>query len=232
MASADSGHAPGGPAGTPPPDGAAVRGSTIPLSIGQRRFSRSYGRIVSWLKILLPTLALVLIVVAVLWTYFEDETRFLSDTLTKASDVVTEHLEVSRAKYSGVSDDGQHYTVTADTVEQESVDARMVNFKDPRADINLKDGSWALITAETGTLDRETQVLELNHAVNLFHDQGYEFRSESATLDLAAGSAYGFDPVEGQGPFGHIEAEGFQIINRGEIIQLSGHSKVVIYNTD
>lgn len=211
---------------------AARRGAAIPLAIGQRRHSTSYGRLVGWLKLLLPTLAVVLVVLAVLWAYLGDESGLVSDTLTRARELVTEHMEVSQAKYAGVSEDGQKYTITADTVQQASVDAIMVNFEMPRADINLKDGTWALVTAETGTLDRETQILELNTSVNLFHDLGYEFRTEAATFDLAAGSAYGFLPVEGQGPFGYVEAEGFQIVNRGEIIQLTGKSKLVIVNSD
>ena len=68
--------------------------------------------------------------------------------------------------------------------------------------------------------------------VNLFHDLGYEFKSESATLDLMQGNAFGFDPIQGQGPFGYLEAEGFQLMNRGEQVQLTGKSRVIIYDTD
>ncbi|MBO6836692.1 MAG: LPS export ABC transporter periplasmic protein LptC [Alphaproteobacteria bacterium] len=208
------------------------RGAGIPLSVGQRRHSRGYGMVVGWLKVLLPTLAVVLIALVIIWPYLEDEGRRITDTLTNAGQLISEHLEVNQARYSGVSEDGQRYTVTAETVLQQSVDAMMVAFTQPRADISLNDGSWALVTAETGTLDRETNVLELRTTVNLFHDQGYEFRTESATFDLMGGSAYGFDPVFGQGPFGYLQAEGFQATNRGERVQLTGKSKVVIYSTD
>ena len=208
------------------------KGSRIPLTIGQRNFDRSYGRLVGWLKVLLPTLAVVLLALLALWPYLEQESREVGDRLTGAGKLVSEHLEVSEARYSGTGEDGQRYTVTAESVQQASIDATMVEFTEPRADINLSDGSWALITARTGTLNRDTQILELRSAVNLFHDQGYEFLSESATLDLMSGSAYGFDPVTGQGPFGYLEAEGFQIIDRGAQVQLTGHARVIIYQTD
>jgi lipopolysaccharide export system protein LptC len=212
-------------------EGSPPRGYSIPLDIGKRRFNQSYGLLVGWLKLLLPTVALVLVIIAVFWAYFEDEGKIITDTLTRANDLVSEHLEVSQAKYTGLSDDGQRYTITAETVQQETVDAPHVLFVQPRADIHLDNGSWALVSANRGSLDRENQVLELTEAVNLFHDLGYEFRTESATLDLAAGSAYGFDPVEGQGPFGYVEADGFQIIDRGEIVQLTGKARIVIHDT-
>lgn len=210
----------------------ALRGDGIPLSIGRRRFSQSYGRMVGWLKVLLPTVAVALVVLVVLWPYLEEEGQRIGEDILGAERLITENMEVSQARYSGISEDGQRYTITAETVQQESVDALMVAFTNPRADINLTDGSWALVTAETGTLDRENNVLELNTTVNLFHDQGYEFRTESATFDLMGGSAYGFDPVFGQGPFGYLEAEGFQAVNRGEIVQLTGKAKVVILNAE
>lgn len=210
----------------------AVRGDGIPLSIGRRRLNQSYGRMVGWLKVLLPTIAVVLVALVVIWPYLQEEGTRIVEDITDAGRLVTEHMEVSEAKYSGVSEDGQRYTITAETVQQESVDALMVAFTNPRADINLTDGSWALVTAETGTLDRENNVLELNTTVNLFHDQGYEFRTESATFDLMGGSAYGFDPVFGQGPFGYVEAEGFQALDRGTLVQLTGKAKVVILNAE
>ncbi len=212
--------------------GGPVRGASIPVSIGRRALNQSYGRVVGWLKVLLPTVAVALIALVVAWPYIQEEGRRITDTLTGAGELVSEHLEVSQASYAGVGEDGQRYTVTSRTVQQQSTTARMVDFIEPRADINLNDGSWVLVTAETGTMDRETHVLELRKTVNLFHDLGYEFRTESATLDLMGGNAFGFDPVEGQGPFGYLEAEGFQIINRGEMVQLTGKSRVIIYNSD
>lgn len=210
----------------------AVRGARIPVFAGKRRHSRNYGRVVGFLKVVLPTVAVLLIGTAVLWPYLEDERLELVERLTDAGQLITEHLEVVEASYSGIGEDGQRYTVTAETVQQESVDAMLVTFSQPRADISLTDGSWALVTAASGQLDRETQVLELTDGVNLFHDQGYEFETLSATFDLLEGSAYGFDPVSGQGPFGYLEAEGFQALNRGARVQLTGRSRVVIYETD
>lgn len=211
---------------------AAPRGASIPVSVGRRRFSHSYGRAVGWLKILLPTLAVVLVSMIFIWPYLEEEGQRIIAAVISDAPVLPELMEVSQARYTGVGEDGQRYTLTAETVQQESMDAALVEFLEPRADISLSDGSWALVSAERGTFDRDAQVLELNSAVSLFHDLGYEFRTESATLDLLGGSAYGFDPISGQGPFGYVEADGFELLDRGARVRLTGNARVIINNTD
>lgn len=214
------------------PDPDTPRGAAIPLAIGVRRHSRIYGRIVGWLKLILPTVAILLVALVILWPFLKQDASRFSAALTNARALVTEHLEVNEASYSGVGDDGQRYTVTAQSVQQDSVEAMNVQFRGPQADISLTDGSWILISSETGSLDRESQILELNENVNLFHDQGYEFRTENATLDLIGGSAYGFAPITGQGPFGAVEGEGFEVQDRGAQIKLTGRARVLIYDVE
>ena len=64
----------------------------------------------------------------------------------------------------------------------------------------------------------------------MFHDKGYEFRTTSAVLDLRAGDAIGTEPVHGQGPFGHLQGEGFTIRNRGEKVEFHGKTQVILLN--
>lgn len=214
------------------PDTSAPRGAAIPISIGIRRHSRAYGRMVGWLKLVLPTIAILLVAIVILWPFLQKDARQLGETMTNASALISEHLQVSEASYSGVGEDGQRYTVTAQSVEQDSLESLEVNFTSPRADVSLTDGSWVLISSEKGWLNRESQILELTENVNLFHDLGYEFRTESATFDLVGGSAFGFSRVEGQGPFGAVEAEGFEIQSRGAEVRLTGKAKVIIYDVE
>ena len=214
------------------PDPSAPRGAAIPIAVGVRKHSRAYGRVVGLLKLLLPIIAVLLVAVVVLYPFLKDDAERFSQALTNARALVTEHLEVNQASYSGIGEDGQRYTITAQSVQQDSAEALEALLTGPQADISMADGSWILISSETGRLDRENQILELFQNVNLFHDLGYEFRSESATIDLVGGSAYGFEPVSGQGPFGAVEGEGFEVLDRGAQVKLTGKSKVIIYNAD
>lgn len=218
-----------GPAAAPPEAAAPVRGARIPLGRRAARFNPVYGRMVGWLKVLLPTVAVALVLLVAAWPLIMEQDARFADALSRADRRAAENLEVQNARYSGVEEDGQPFTVTAESMHQESVDATMVALSQPKADILLANGAWVAVTAANGTLNRAAQVLELTDDVNVFHDLGYEFRTQQAILDLVGGSAFGGLPVEGQGPFGYIEGEGFRVEGRGDRIKLTGKSKVVIY---
>ena len=53
--------------------------------------------------------------------------------------------------------------------------------------------------------------------------------TESADIDISAGTASGGLPVAGQGPFGQISAQGFLILNKGARIVFTGKSHLIIY---
>jgi lipopolysaccharide export system protein LptC len=140
-----------------------------------------------------------------------------------------ENFRMLNARYTGVDRRSRPYAITANSADQKSADARVVNLDKPKADILLSDQSWIALTAEDGIFDRESQILELTGAVNLFHDSGYEFHTTSAIFDLMAGDAIGQEQVSGQGPFGQLSAEGFRIHNQGERIELVGQAKIIVH---
>jgi lipopolysaccharide export system protein LptC len=137
-------------------------------------------------------------------------------------------LRMINARFMGVDVSKRPFTVTVDSADQANPDSSDIVLVSPKADILLENGVWIALTATDGNFDREDQILELTGNVNLFHDSGYEFSTESAVLDLTAGDATGTEPVEGQGPFGHLSAEGFKIYNRGERIKFTGKAKLTI----
>lgn len=192
------------------------------------QFSPLYGRFVGLAKVLLPTIATALIAIVVVWPELsEQENRFrLGPAKIDRSDA--EKLRMINARFTGVDASKRPFTVTADSADQANPKSSDIVLVSPKADILLGNGAWVALTATDGKFDRESQLLELTGNVNLFHDSGYEFRTESAVFDLTAGDATGTEPVQGQGPFGHLSAEGFQIYNRGERIKFTGKAKLTI----
>ena len=134
---------------------------------------------------------------------------------------------MTNAFYQGKEKTGEPYNVTAARIKQEGTESHLVNLELPKADIILPNESWAALTSENGMFDKNHEVLELFGDVNFFHDMGYEFRTESAILDFIGGHMFGFHTIEGQGPFGYIQAEGFRVFDRGARIQLTGKAKVI-----
>jgi lipopolysaccharide export system protein LptC len=200
------------------------------LSFRRKRpqFSSLYGRFVGLAKILLPTIATALIAIVVVWPELsEQENRFRLGP-AKIDRSEAKKLRMINARFMGVDVSKRPFTVTVDSADQANPDSSDIVLVSPKADILLENGVWIALTATDGNFDREDQILELTGNVNLFHDSGYEFSTESAVLDLTAGDATGTEPVEGQGPFGHLSAEGFKIYNRGERIKFTGKAKLTI----
>lgn len=196
----------------------------------QRRLhTRGYSRFVSMMKFLLPAGATVLIALVVLWPHLDaDDLKFrigfaaLNATQSKDPSMVN-------PRYLGTDRDNQPFAVTADLARQLATGGAKVELEMPKADITLEDGTWLVLTAESGIFGRDSNTLDLSGSVNLYHDSGYEFRTRKAAIDLNGGNASGNEPVVGQGPFGNLEAEGFRMVDKGKTIFFSGKSKLTLY---
>jgi lipopolysaccharide export system protein LptC len=190
---------------------------------------KTYSRFVTMMKVLLPVIALLLMVLVIAWPYLKfKDTRFsIGFSALKAGNV--EDPAMINPRFQGADKDHQTFSITADIAKNLLKVDKSVELEMPKADISLEDGSWLVLTAKNGIYVRQNETLTLNDQVNLFHDSGYEFRTESAVIDLDKGTASGSVTVAGQGPFGNLEAEGFHLIDKGNTIYFIGKSKLTIY---
>jgi lipopolysaccharide export system protein LptC len=189
-----------------------------------------YGHFVGFLKVLLPTFATALLLIVIIWPQLNEQNKAFEIGFKEIDKSAAENLRMEKARYIGVDRSKRPYSITAEEAEQLDPQSSVIELVQPKADILMQDGSWIAITAEVGNFNRATQFLELSGTVNLFHDEGYEFRTTSVVLDLRTGDAIGTEPVHGQGPFGHIQAESFVVRNRGERVEFHGRAQVIILN--
>jgi len=194
-----------------------------------REHSTGYSHFVSMMKVLLPFAALLLIVLVVVWPNLKlQDTKFgLGFSAVKIGDGVNPSM--INPRYFGTDERRQTFSITADLAKNLLADDRSVELEKPKADISLEDGSWLVVTASMGYFARQDEKLALEGGVNLFHDSGYEFRTEKLDIDLSSGTASGDQPVEGQGPFGHVVAEGFRLLDKGKTVVFTGKSRLIIY---
>jgi lipopolysaccharide export system protein LptC len=190
--------------------------------------SNRYSVFVGFMKVLLPATAAALVLLIVAWPQFTIKEEGFRLSVSKLAPSQAESLTMLNARFEGRDEKNQPYSVTADIATQSENDRDLVTLELPKADITLEDGTWLALTARAGEYRKEAQVLDLAGAVNLFHDKGFELRTESARVRLAEGMAEGAQPVEGQGSIGTIQAEGFRVLNRGARIFFLGRSRLVI----
>jgi len=180
------------------------------------------------MKVLLPATAAALILLVLAWPQFSIEKEGFHLSVSKLAPDQAESLTMLNARFEGLDEADRRYTVTADIATQSENDKDLITLERPKADITLADGSWLALTAKSGEYHKETQVLDLTGAVNLFHDKGFELRTESARVLLGEGMAEGAQPVQGQSHVGTIQAQGFRVLDRGARIFFLGRSKLVI----
>ncbi len=195
----------------------------------QRPGGALYSHFVGFLKLLLPMIATALMLVVVIWPQLSSRIDRIRIGVADISIEDAKNLIMVNPRYQGIDDEARPYALTAGDAKQASGDDQMVQLSEPKADITLADGTWVALTAEFGNLYRDIKLLDLFGAVNLYHDQGYEFHTASAQFDVASGGAAGNEPVFGQSPLGTVEAQGFRILNNGQSIHFIGRTHMVIY---
>ena len=188
-----------------------------------------YSIFVGCMKVVLPAIAAALILLIVVWPQLDgDDSRFRI-SVSDLSAGLAENLTMLNARFDGMDEKNQPFSVTADQATQTPERANVIELAFPKADITLASGAWLALEAQEGLFDREAKVLELNGGVFLFHDKGYELTTESARVDLETNVAEGFDSVSGQGPFGSVRSQGFRVLDRGAQVNFLGKSKMVLY---
>ena len=200
------------------------------MPIRQRpRSIKLYSRFVQMMKVLLPTVAALLIALILVWPYLgSEDLRFrLSFAALTANE--NEDPSMVNPRYLGIDGENQAFSITADLARRLAEGSSAVELEMPKADITLSDGTWLVVTANSGVYKQIKKTLELTGAVNMFHDSGYEFTTSKVRIDLEKGIAEGDAAVKGQGPFGDLSGEGFRLIDKGRTIVFTGKSKLVIY---
>ena len=204
-------------------------GPKITLPDVDRRHAPTYSRFVNLMKLFLPSLAVLMIVIIAVWPYLKGKDARFQIGFSALKMGESEDPSMVNPRYIGTDNNRQTYSVTADLAKNLLQGDSAVVLEMPKADITMEDGSWVVLTADTGIYGRRAKTLDLAGAVNMFHDSGYEFRTAKAHVDLVKGIASSTDPVQGQGPFGNLKAEGFRLIKSSQTIHFTGKSKLIFY---
>lgn len=188
-----------------------------------------YSLFVGTLKVVLPALAVAMILLVVVWPQFApDDSRFRLGISDLSPDSAG-NLTMVNPRFQGRDTEDRPFSVVAKSASQAKSGADRVELDAPKADITLADGAWVALTADNGVFYRDRQQLDLDGHVSLFHDHGFELHTAAALVDLKAGTATSTTPVSGQGPTGHLEAQGFRLEDKGRTIIFTGNSKLTLY---
>lgn len=188
-----------------------------------RRVSASYSRFVGLMKYLLPLVALAIIALVALWPELHEEPgpAIAPRTGQEAGQMLS-------PRFVSVDNARQPYSIVARAASQSPVAPSVVDLDRPEAELTRSDGTWLALIADRGSYDREAERIDLQGRVNLFRDDGSELLTDRAQVDLKAGVAWGDLPVQAQGPFGLLTAEGFRFADEGRTVVFLGQSSLLL----
>ena len=183
------------------------------------------------MKMLLPAIALCLVALVVIWPQLLRDAQDipLGGKPINASDADT--LRVSNPRYVGVDEQERPFEIIAASARQESESANAVHLQKPQADMITDKGDWVSLTAGEGIWHKREDVVDLSEGVSVFHEAGHQLLSDTARINLKAGTAESDDQTHGQSPGGNVEGEGFRLYDRGARIVFTGKAKAVLYGS-
>ncbi|MFZ5963130.1 LPS export ABC transporter periplasmic protein LptC [Thalassococcus sp. BH17M4-6] len=174
-----------------------------------RTYSR-YSRMVAWLKILLPMVALGLLSTIFLLSRDSDPTdRVPFSVVGIDGDIARE--QVSEPRFAGTTTTGASLTMNA-RVARPSPDVEgQVDADQLDARIVMDDGSEIELTAPTASMRDSDDQAELKGGVTIQSSTGYTLTTQSLLTSLARVEAESRGRVEGDGPLGTLKAGRMQI---------------------
>jgi len=162
-----------------------------------------HSRLVGWLKVALPLLALAILSSLFLVARTIDPEGAITFSEAELADRLREP-RVTAPAFAGVTRDGATVTVTAAMAKPATEGG--ASAEEVRAQLETPDGARSVLTAGALALAQDGKTATLRGGVLLAHSLGYEFRTDSMVLDLDRTGAQSEGAVEGFGPLGRLTA--------------------------
>lgn len=201
------------------------------FALNRRRPVARASRLVAFMKLVLPAAALAIVALTFAWPQLLPDQREIRIGDVQMTGINVDGLVMDNPRFVGTDAEQRPYQVTAASASQRGRADQLVYLRDPKADILMRNSGWVAMAAQSGIYDKKAETVDLSGGVTLFYDRGYQFESQSARVDMRAGTAEGRQPVIGHGEGGRIEGEGFRLFDRGARIIFTGKARAVLRGT-
>ncbi len=167
-------------------------------------------RIVGFLKIALPLLAVALLSTVFLFQesdQIEGGITFSSDD----RDTMRDGLAIYNPKFSGINLNGDRFFMEASKATPDGADPNEVELVDLNGRTEFRNGSAIYLKAARGTARLPQQIIDLYGGVHIRTSDGFEMLTNAVIAGLETGSFISDTPVTLSGPIGQLEAGSMRI---------------------
>lgn len=161
-------------------------------------------RLVAWLKIVLPLLALGLLSTIFLVARQIDPAQSIPYSDVDVAELAREQ-RIGAPSYSGVTSGGAAVSFEAESARPEQSGDLVMAFA-PRTRIDLPGGRVVTITSARAEFDRRKAQARMQGDLVVASSDGYRMQTEGLDADLTLGEVVSGGPVSGVAPFGALNA--------------------------
>lgn len=194
----------------------------------QNRRMRYHSRMVLSLKVLLPSLAAVLIGLVILWPQLQarqDE----AISIVSETDAAPQDQMMVNPRFFTVDGKGEPLNMTAENAYELPGETRRIRLNNVKADLVLKDNRFLALDAAVAVYFQSKDAVELSESVNLYSEDGFELNTTQAQIGLKDQNLKGTAETFIRTPAGTAVSDGFEITDGGTVVRLTGKTKVVFY---
>ncbi len=185
------------------------------------RSAQRHSRLVRWLRIVLPALALGGI--GLFWASVHFIPGDLAGLISNAGiDVKSNSVVMQTPHISGFEGTRRAYEVTAARAIQSLEDPKVLTFEEINARIGLDNDATAAVKAGTGVYNGNQNTLALKDGISVQTTNGYAATIDQADIDLAKGSLHSSHPVQISGKQGTLRADSMDVADRGKSVVFRG----------
>lgn len=194
----------------------------------QNRRMRHHSRMVISLKVLLPSLAALLVGLVILWPQLQarqDE----AISIVSETDAAPQDQMMVNPRFFTVDGKGEPLNMTAENAYELPGETRRIRLNNVKADLVLKDNRFLALDAAAAVYFQSKDTVELSESVNLYSEDGFELNTTQAQIGLKDQNLKGTAETFIRTPAGTAVSDGFEITDGGTIVRLTGKTKVVFY---
>lgn len=162
-----------------------------------------YSRLVAWLKVLLPLMAILLLSTLFLLSRSVDPVATLPFAETEIDERLSEQ-QITDPIFSGTTNSGDRVSISAETMATRSdKNNKAVDFS---AQIDLLSGTRINLVSDQGQFDMSANVSTFSGNVVITTSSGFNLYSEQLIAEFDALLLESPGAVQGDGPFGTLDA--------------------------
>ena len=137
---------------------------------------------------------------------------------------------ISNPRFISSDSKNRPYTLVAKKAVKIRENLKIYELTHPEGNLIRENGQFLNVKSLGGIFNQETEILSLKNNVTLENQDGYIFKTESASIDLNKENIYGDKKVIGNGPKGTVKSQGFKINENGKKVYFLGKSKLLLKN--